>query len=104
MASLRWLTTERCWREQEVWRAWRGSGLSYWRSTKTARRTTDAGTGLAPLPGEARKKEGIEGDGRCGKMGALREGEGEIERGDRAGLSLARCMRVWVAAEGNERG
>ena len=36
-----------------------------------------------------KKKEGIEGEGRCRKMGALREGEGEIKRGDRAGLSLA---------------
>ena len=62
------------------WRAWRGSGLSYWRLTKTAWRTTDAGAGLAPLPREARKKEGIEGEGRCGKMGALREEESEIER------------------------
>ena len=54
-------------------------------------------------PWRSKEEGGGEGEGRCGKMGALREGDGEIERGDRAGLSLARCMRVWVSAEGNKR-
>lgn len=35
-----------------------------------------------------------------------RRGSGKSleEEGDRAGLSLVRCMRDWVAADGNERG
>ena len=64
-----------------------------------ARRTTAAGARSRSL----RQKEGIEGEGRCGKMGALREGEGEIERGG-SSKALPGSMRVWVAAEGNERG
>ena len=55
----------------------------------------DRACALSPLPSDTRK-EGIEGEGSYEKMGLDREG------GSSRAL-LARCMRLWVAAEGNER-
>ena len=69
-----------------------------------ARRTTAAGAGSRSSPWRSKEEGGDRGRGALGEDGALREGEGEIERGGSSRALLARCMRLWVAAEGNERG
>ena len=51
-----------------------------------------------------KEEGGDRGRGALWEDGGAAGRWGEIERGGSSRALLARCMRVWVAAEGNERG